>query len=150
MKQTSHQSQHQLYWNESSHFKQLLLANNYFLVTSWVLFLISYFLKIMNFSAQLLFWRSFFFRIKNYSEHLLFRSGYFFRTATFSGEELFLRADISWKQSLFLIVLRNQFHSIYTWKGFPLVSIHSLKYAIWSDLTLKSLDALLLKIWKNV
>ena len=48
----------------------------------------------------------------------------FFRRGTFLG------AGISWKKSLFLIVLRNQFQSIYTWKEFLLTSIHSFKYSM--------------------
>ena len=64
---------------------------------------------------------------------------YFFEATAFSEQLLFqkrcfLRAGISLKQSLFLIVLRNQFHSIYTWTGFPLTSIYSFKYTmVWSD-----------------
>ena len=44
---------HRLYWNENSHLKQLLLFNNFYLVTNS--FLISFFLKIISFPAQLLF-----------------------------------------------------------------------------------------------
>ena len=64
---------------------------------------------------------------------------YFFEATAFSEQLLFqkrcfLRAGISWKQSFFLIVLRNQFHSIYTWTGFPLTNICSFKYTmVWSD-----------------
>ena len=86
--------QYRLYWNESSHLKQLLfcrkisiripsfqeqllLFDNYFLVTNTFSdFLISFFLKINTFSAQLLFRGSFLSRISNYSEHVLFRRRY--------------------------------------------------------------------------
>ena len=67
--------------------EQLLLSNNYFLIT--VTFQVSYFLKINTFSAQLLLRRSYFFRKSNYSEHVIFRSRCLFRTATFSEEQLF-------------------------------------------------------------
>ena len=58
---------------------------------------------------------------------VIFPSGYFFRTATFSEEELFQEQICLEKRHFFLIVLRNQFHSIYTLKGFPLTIIHSFK-----------------------
>ena len=141
--------QYRLYWNESSHFEaatfsrkdffQIGVCSSYFLLitTSWwqILFLISYFFKINTFSAQLLSRRDFFFRISNYSEHVLFRKQVLLPNSHFFRRSTFLAAAISWKQSLFVIVLRNQFHSIYTWKDFPLTSIHSFKrIMIWSDL----------------
>ena len=58
----------------------------------------------------------------------------FFEEGINSSEELlfqkkkFLRSRYSLKNSFFLIVLRNQFHIIYTWKDFTLTSIHSFKY----------------------
>ena len=59
---------------------------------------------------------------------------YFFEAGTSSKYQLFLRrtafcgTSISWKQSHFLIVLHNQFYSIYTWKD------RSFKYTmVWSD-----------------
>ena len=60
---------------------------------------------------------------------------YFLGAGTSSEQLLFqkknyLTAGIFWKQSLFLIVLRNQFHSIYTWKDISLTSIHSFKYTM--------------------
>ena len=66
--------------------KQLLLPNNYSLVTN-------------TFSDQLVLEDKYFFstatlleepfsRKSSYLEHVLFRSKYFFRTATFSEEEL--------------------------------------------------------------
>ena len=61
----------------------LVLSNFLFLITtSWrqILFLISYFLKINTFSAELPFRRSVPSRISNYSENALFRSRHFFRT----------------------------------------------------------------------
>ena len=57
-------------------------------------------------------------------EAVLVLSSYFFRRGTFLG------ARISWKMSLFLIVLCNQFHSNYTSKDFPLTSIHSIKHSM--------------------
>ena len=45
----------------------------------------------------------------------------------------FLGTGISWEESLF-VVLRNQLHSIYTWKDFQLTIIYSFKYTMgWSD-----------------
>ena len=103
-------------------------SNYLFLITtSWwqMLSLKGYFLKINTISSQLLCRRSVFSRkviiqiIYFFEQVLLLSNSYFFRRGSFLG------ADISWKQSLFLIVLRDQFSSIYTWKGFPLTSIHS-------------------------
>ena len=119
----------EIFFRITSCLDQLRLFYKYFMVT--ILFLISYFLKINNFSAQVLFQRSFFSRVSNYLEYqsmqyleaVLILNSYFFRGGTFLG------ASISWKKSLFLIVLRNQFHSIYTWKDFPLTSIHSFKHS---------------------
>ena len=95
---------------------QLIPSYKYFVWT--ILFLINYFLKINTFSAQLLFRKSFFFRISNYSEYVLFRSGAFYGQLLFQKRNLF-RGRYFLIQSLFLVVLRNQFHSIYTWKDFP-------------------------------
>ena len=91
-------------------------------------FLIRHSLKINIFPAHLLFRRIFFSRISNYSEYVLLPNSYFFRKRTFLG------VGISWKKSLFLIVLRNQFHSIYTWKEFTLTNIHSFEYSMVSSL----------------
>ena len=95
---------------------QLIPSYKYFVLT--ILFLINYFLKINTFSAQLLFRKSFFFRISNYSEYVLFRSGAFYGQLLFQKRNLF-RGRYFLIKSLFLVVLRNQFHSIYTWKDFP-------------------------------
>ena len=95
---------------------QLIPSYKYLVLT--ILFLINYFLKINTFSAQLLFRKSFFFRISNYSEYVLFRSGAFYGQLLFQKRNLF-RGRYFLIQSLFLVVLRNQFHSIYTWKDFP-------------------------------
>ena len=86
----------------------LVVWSSYFLVT--ILFLICCFLKINIFLAQLLF------RSMYFSEAVLILNSYFFRRG---------------KKSLFLIVLRNYFHSNYTWKDFPLTSNNSFK--IWED-----------------
>lgn len=59
-----------------SSLEQLLLSNKYF-------FLISYFLKVNTFSAQLLFWRSYFFRTSNYSERNYFEVGTFSKSYIF-------------------------------------------------------------------
>ena len=69
-----------IFFRISSCLQQLLLSNNYSLVTntSWRKILFS-----ANVSEEL------FFRISNYSEHALFRSRYFFLTTTFSEEEPF-------------------------------------------------------------
>ena len=96
---------------------QLLCPEPYFflITSSWqqTNFLISYFLKTNTFSAQLLFRRRFFSRISDCSEHILSRSRYFLPNSYFLRKRAFLGGGVSWKQSLFLIVLRNQFHSIY-------------------------------------
>ena len=93
-------------------------------------FLISYFLKINTFSAQLLSRRSFFSRISNYSEYVLFRSRYLFWTPTFSQEEPRSRYFLKTVTFSEKLVLRKQFHRIYTSKSFPLTSIHSFKYSM--------------------
>ena len=79
-----------------------------------------------TFSTQLLFRRSCFSRISNIhnmyffeagttnSEHLLFRSRNFLKTVTFSEK----------------LVQRKHLHSIYTWKDFPLNSMHFFKYSM--------------------
>ena len=69
----------------------------------------------------------------HFQKNNFFRSRNFLRTATFPEK----------------LVLRNQPHSICTWKGFPLASIHSFKYSR-GRLTLKFLSCLLLKIENNV
>ena len=104
---------------------QLIPSYKYFVLT--ILFLINYFLKINTFSAQLLFRTSFFFRISNYSEYVLFRSGAFCGQLLFQKRNLF-RGRYFLIKSLFLLVLRNQFHSIYTWKD--LTSIHFFKHSM--------------------
>ena len=65
----------------------------------------------------------YFFVTGSSSERLLFQKMNFFRSMYFLKRVIF-----------FLIVLRKQFYSIYTWKDCPLTSIHSFKYSIvWSD-----------------
>ena len=86
----------------------LLPSYKYFLLT--ILFLVSYFLKINAFSAQLLF-QSFSSRISNYSKYALFRSDAYSEQLLFQKRHIF-RGRYFLKKSLFLIVLRNQFHSI--------------------------------------
>ena len=86
---------------------------------------------------------SFFFRISNYPEHVLFQSDYFFGTATFSETDIF-RSRYFLKTVTFLIVLRSQFHSIFTWKDIRSSSI------LWFGLTLKFPNSLLLKIAKKL
>ena len=77
--------------------------------------------------------RSNFSRISNYSEHLLFRSRYFFEHLLFQKKNYF-SSRYFLKTVTFLIILRNKFHSIYTWKDSSLTSIHSFKYTmVWSD-----------------
>ena len=120
--------------------EQLLLSKNYFLVTNTfsdqLLLEDKYFFSTATISEEL------HFRISNYSKHVLFRTGS-------SSEQLllqkknFFKAGISWEhkpsseQSFFSekLVMRNQLHSIYTWKDFPLTMIHSFKYTLsWSAL----------------
>ena len=121
---SSYYIEERMFFRIPSCLEQLLLPNNYSLVT-------------YTFSDQLLLEDKYFFstatllkepfsRKSSYSEHVLFRSKYFFRTATFSEEEL----ERTWKQSHFLTVLRNQLDSIYTWKDFLLTSIHSFQYTM--------------------
>ena len=93
----------EIFFRIPSCLEQLLPSYKYFLLT--ILFLISYFLKINTFSAQLLFRKSFFSRISNYLEHVLFRSSAY-------SEQLLFRGRYFLKKSLFLIVRCNQFHSI--------------------------------------
>ena len=91
--------------------------------------MISYFLTINTFSAQLLFRRSFFTRVTNYLEHVLFRSRCFIRTAALSEEELF-RSTYFFKTATFSDSSAQPISWHFTWKDFPLISIHSFKYAI--------------------
>ena len=65
---------------------QLLPSYKCFFITT--LFLISYFLKINTFSAQLLFRRNFFSRISNYSEYV------FFRSCAYSGQLLYEKRNL--------------------------------------------------------
>ena len=77
----------------------------------------------------------------------------FFEAGTSSEQLLFqkknfLVAGIYCEQSLFLIILHNQFHSIYTWKDFSLTIVHSFKYAmVWSDF--ESLKSFIVEISKQ-
>ena len=62
----------------------------------------------------------YFFKAGSSSEKLLFQKNLFRST-------YFLRAVTE------KLALRNQIHSIHTWKGFPLTIIHSFKYSVsWS------------------
>ena len=115
----------------------LVVWRCYFILitTSWqeILFLTSYFFEINAFSAQLLFHGTFFSRISNYSEHVLFWSRCLFSTTTSSERERERkreREQVFLEYSLFLIVLRNQFHSFHIWKDLPLTNIHSFKYTM--------------------
>ena len=99
----------EIFFRIPSCLEQLLPSCKYFLLT--ILFLVSYFSKINTFSSQLLFQRGFFSRISNYSEYVLFPSGAYFELLLFQKRNLF-RSRYFLKKSLFLIVLRNQFHSI--------------------------------------
>ena len=117
----------EIFFRIPSCLEQLLPSYRYFLVT--ILFLISYFLKLNTFSRQLMFRWRFFSRISNYSEQVLFQGVTYSEQILFLKRNLF-RARYFLKKSLFLTVLRNQFHSGYTWKGFPLTSIHSFKYSM--------------------
>ena len=99
----------EIFFRIPSCLEQLLPSYKYFLLT--ILFLITYFLKINTFSAQLMFRSSFFSRISNYSEYVLFRSGAYSEQLLFHNSNLF-RGRYFLKKSLFLIVLRNEFHSI--------------------------------------
>ena len=58
-------------------------------------FLISYFLKINNFSVKLHFWKNFFSRMSIYSEHLLFEAGA-------SSEQLFFQKKNFFRSRYFL------------------------------------------------
>ena len=72
-----------------------------------------YFFEVGTSSEQPLF-QKFLVQKKNF-----FRSRYFLKRVAFSGK----------------LVLRDQFHSIYTWKDFSLTNIYSFKYImIWKDL----------------
>ena len=69
--------------------EELLLSNNYFLVTNTFCdqLLLEY--KCFFSTATIMFRRSYFCRISNYSKHLLFQRRQFFQRATFSEEEPF-------------------------------------------------------------
>ena len=142
--------QHRLYWNESSHLKQLIsCTKNFFRISSCL--------------EQLLLRNNNSFVTNTFPDQLLLEdeyfSGYFSITATvteegfFSPESViiqsmyFFEAGASCKQLLFQkknffssrYTLKTvtfsdnsayQFHSIYTWKDFPLTSINSFKYAM--------------------
>ena len=103
--------QDRLCWR--SHLMQLLPSNDFFMArnTSPDQLL----LEDNYFPAQVPFRRSFFFKIRNEEQLLfqrknVFRSWYFLKTVTF------------------LIVLRNHFHSIYSWKDIPLTSSQALTF----------------------
>ena len=85
--------------------EQLLFSNYYFLVTN-------------IFSDQVLFECKYSFSTASVLEKLLLQNKYLFRTCTFLKQAFFyknnLGAGIYRKHSLFLIVPRNQFYSIYT------------------------------------
>ena len=98
----------EIFFRITSCLEQLLPSCKYFLLT---ILLVSYFSKINTFSSQLLFQRSFFSRISNYSEYVLCPSGGYFEQLLFQKRNLF-RSRYFLKKSLFLIVLRNQFHGI--------------------------------------
>ena len=112
VKQTSYRSSyifraaHRLYWNKSSYWKQLLfckilffrtstcleellLFNNYLLVTNTISDQLPLEDKNVSSTATVTFRRSYFFRISNCSKHILFRSRRFFRTGPISEEKLF-------------------------------------------------------------
>ena len=96
--------------------------------------MISRFLKISTFSAQLLFRKCYYFRISNYSKstfskHTVLLNSYFFGKNLFRSRYLLRTVPFSEK-----LVLRNQLHCIYTWKDFPSTIIHFIKYTRgWSD-----------------
>ena len=50
---------------------------------------------------------------------------YFFRSWTFLGAGILENSHFSEK-----LLLRNQVHNRYTWKNFPLTSIHSFDYTL--------------------
>ena len=66
--------------------EELLLSNNYFLLTNTFSdqLLLEY--RYIFGTATVMFGRGYFLRISNYSKHVLFRRRRFFRTATFSEE----------------------------------------------------------------
>ena len=99
----------EIFFRIPSCLEQLLPSYKYFLST--IPFLINYFFKINTFSAQLLFRKSFFCRISNHSEHVLVRRSAYSVQLLLQRRNLF-RGRYFLKESLFLIVLRNQFHSI--------------------------------------
>ena len=81
----------------------LIVWSSYFLLLSilvTILFLVSYFLKINTFSAQLLSRRNIFSRIRNYSEYVLFPCGVYFEQRLFQKKNLF-RSRYFLKKSLF-------------------------------------------------
>ena len=82
--------------------EELLLSNNYFLVTNT--FSDQLFLEYKKFfsTATVMSSKSYFLRVSNYSKHRLFQSRRFFRTATFFRRITLLGAGISWKEPLFL------------------------------------------------
>ena len=99
----------EIFFRIPSCLEQLLPSYKYFLLT--ILFLISYFLKINTFSAQLLFRKSFFSTISNYSGYVFFQSGAHSEQLLFQKRNLF-RGRYFLKKSPFPIVWCNQFHSI--------------------------------------
>ena len=104
--------------------------------------MISRFLKISTFSAQLLFRKCYYFRISNYSKstfskHTVLLNSYFFGKNLFRSRYLLRTVPFSEK-----LVLRNQLHCIYTWKDFPSI--------LGVGLTLKFFNSLSLKIEDNV
>ena len=104
-----------MFFKIPSYLEQRLFYNNYFLVTNT--FSDQLRLEDKYFYSTASVWMSFSFRINNYSEYTFSKlvplpDNYFFRGRTFLG------AGISWKQSFFLLVLCNQFHSIYIWNRY--------------------------------
>ena len=99
----------EIFFRIPSCLEQLLPSYKYFLLT--ILFLISYFLKINTFSAQLLFRKSFFSTISNYSGYVFFQSGAHSEQLLFEKRNLF-RGRYFLNKSPFPIVWCNQFHSI--------------------------------------
>ena len=108
--------QHQLYRNESSHLKQLLLRRkNFFRIPNCLEQLLlskNYFLVANTFSNQLLLEDKYFFLHSHCFEGAFFQNKQTFRICTFlkqvllpnsyfSRRETFLVASISWKESIF-------------------------------------------------
>ena len=122
---------HLLFHNEL--LKELLLSNNYFLVTST--FLTSCLIAINTFPTQLL-RKNYSLRISIIMEAHFFEAvthllrNYFFNRGTFLKSGYFLRI-VTFPEKL---VLRNQPHNIFPRKDFPSTIIYYFKYTLsWSD-----------------